>query len=409
MIGMPYDAIATFLVFLIGVPALVIQSLDAEIRRAVLKKPRALVVGVGWPIAAAMLIVAMGSLLLAAEPASAPVAVSTAPEPQAQIAAAVERLAAQADEDQRVQSQRERVWVAVTFLLTFLSVVAAVYIPNRFGQRDRVITDLKRVAQKSQQRARLNDDALTTLIELGEQSQPGEDKQLVLDALGELALGVRQDTAYRGDSLETLIEGLKNIFASDSPPGNPDNFRAAIGILQEIIMTPAARAESRSTDLFYAIRALSEVSRSALAHLQHPTEIERTLMVCAGWLQSATRLHPAATTEVSQALFEIGVAAMEKKQVLAATAALDALFSLVEANQPAKGELVADALGLASHFWTEGEAARGYVQVRLVAAKGELAQTWRQALGTAHKHCAQTMQFGTADKLAEMMADIPKR
>ncbi len=99
---------------------------------------------------------------------------------------------------------------------------------------------------------------------------------------------------------------------------------------------------------------------------------------------------------------------MEKRQPLAAITALDKLFSLVEENEPASGELVADTLGLASHFWNAGDTARKYVEERLTSTKGDLEQTWRKALQAARDHCAQTMQFETADNLDKMMAGLRK-
>lgn len=62
-----------------------------------------------------------------------------------------------------------------------------------------------------------------------------------------------------------------------------------------------------------AIRALSELSRAALTHIKQASEIEHLVLVCTGSLPAALVFYPAATTEVSQALFEIGIAAMEKK------------------------------------------------------------------------------------------------
>ncbi len=412
MLGMPYDAIATFLVFIIGVPALVIQSMDEEVRRAVMKQPLALVIRAGSPFVMAVFIVLAASavILLSApgETSVAPAPAATAPSATEQILAAVEQQMTLAQNDQNSQNRREGVWSVTIAVLALLTAGASGFVLYEYGMRERVIVGLtKPVMNPLHTDGQLNEQALMVLIELGEQSQPGEDRQMVLDALGKLARRMREGKSYRGDSLEPLIDGLKNILVS-VPPGDPKNFRTAVGILQEILMTPPASPEQRSSDLFYAIRALSELSRAALTHIEQASEIEHLVLACTGSLQAAIVFYPAATTEVSQALFEIGTAAMEKKQPLAAIAALDKLFSLVEENEPASGELVADTLGLASHFWVEGETARQYVEARLMSTKGDLEQTWRKALQAARDHCAQTMQFETADHLDKMMAGLRK-
>lgn len=418
MLGMPYDAISTFLVFIIGVPALVIQSMDEEVRRAVMKEPLALVIRAGLPFVLALGIVfAASAIILVPWPGEASTApnVPIAPTPgigaatsMDRIAVAVEKQIAQAEEDQRAQNKREQVWTVTIIVLALLTAAASGLVLYEYGSRDRVIIGLTRpITTRLKKKGQLDEQALTVLIELGEQSQPGEDRQLVLVGMGKLAQQVREHQSYRGDSLEPLIDGLKTILVSDLA-GNPKNFRAAIGILQEILMTPPTSPEQHSSDLFYAIRALSELSRAALMHIEQASEIEHLVLVRTGSLQSATLLYPKALTEVSQALLEIGVAAIEKKQTLAAITALDKLFGLVEANPPASGELVADTLGLASHFWVDGDTARKYVEAKLASTKGDLEQTWRKALEAARDHCARTMQFEAADNLDKMIAGLRK-
>ena len=381
MLGMPYDALGTFLVFLIGVPALVIQSMDAEVRRAVMKRSRAwrLVLRAGGPLLIALLIiVAAISFLVLSDAAPA----------QTELAA---------------QYRQEWVWSATLFVLTFWTAIASILVLYEFGIRDRVISGLvEPISKRLQKDGQVNEEALDVLVELGEQSQAGEDRQMVIEALGRLVRQTRTHTTYRGDSLEPLIDGLKNVLVSDSP-GNPKNFRTALVDLQEIVMTPPRSTELRTTDLFYALRALSELSRAAMANVKQSSEIEHMLIVCAGSLQLAAQLYPNATTEVSQVLFEMGIAAMAEGQTLAAMAALDKLFGLIEANPPASGELVADTLGLASHFWVDGETARQYVEEKLALTKSDLAGSWRKALEAAQEHCAKTMQFKTADNLGQMI------
>jgi len=367
--NIPYDALSTFLIFLIGVPALVIQSMSDEVRQVVLRRWRLLLVETSLPVIAAAILVGVA---LAARPS---------------------------------WGADETLWIIVLASLFLISIITAIYMLNRYGRKDAVSRDLERqITKRLPNEARLVEEPLQAMIELGGQSAPGEDKQLVLQALSELTVQVCRTPTYRGDSLETLIAGLADILVSDSATGDSKNFRTAVGILHNIIMTPPALTDSQ-VDLVHAVRTLSGLARATLSHIEHPLDVEQTLMNCIEALGSAARRDLGATTEVSQVLLEIGIAAIEHKQTLAAIAALNQLFVLVDANQPARGELVADALGLASHFWVDGETARKYVEEKLKQTQGELAENLCDALKAARHHCMITTKFQTADNLQKMTRD----
>jgi hypothetical protein len=402
MSDVPYDALATLLVFLIGVPALIIQSMDPEIRRAVMKKPVELALRAGLPflLAITIVIAATVNVGLTSSSPSASAPSSLTPPAATQITTG--------NLGPITSSASGLSWMPVLGLLLVLTIVAFAISIAYYGQRDRIVANLKQqVTRGPKRQARLNEKALATLIELGEQSAPGEDKELVLQALNELVFQVCKDPAYQGDSLETLITRLTDILICNAESGDSKNFRTAAGILQGVVMIPAA-PNQRPVDLLHAVRSISTLSRLALTYIEHALERENILLNCVETLGRAANRYSEATTDVSQALFEIGIAAMEKKQVLVATAALNKLFTLVEANQPASGELVADTLGLASHFWAAGETARDYVEEKLNAAKSELADKWRTALRAAQKHCTITMQFETADNLGKMIAGLKR-
>ena len=139
MLGMPYDALGTFLVFLIGVPALVIQSMDAEVRRAVLKRPRAwrLVLRAGGPLLIALLII-LAAITFLFLPDASPV-----------------------QADPAAQYRQEWVWSATLFALTFWTAIASILVLYEFGIRDRVISGLvEPVSKRLQKDGRVNEEAL---------------------------------------------------------------------------------------------------------------------------------------------------------------------------------------------------------------------------------------------------------
>lgn len=400
MFDVPYDEMATFFVFLIGVPALVIQSMTPEIRRAVMKRPRWLLLVAATPTLVAMFVVtmALASLILATQP-SAPTSTNNV---DGMNLAVLSNPAAPVEVSKSIQQQT---WLIVSGLLLGVTAVAAILMPYHYGQRDKIIQRLKqRSASPLKRKAELNQVSLGTLIELGEQSAPGEDKQLVLTALNELADHVCRHSQYQGDSLETLITKLEDILSADTQPGTSHNFNTAAEMLQRIVIATAGKP--RPVDLVYAIRAVSHLSRAALVHVSSQIESENMLMNCIETLGLAANLSPGATMEVSESLFKIGALAIEQKQELVAVTALNNLLTLVQANQPARGELVADALGLAAHFWVAGPTARKFVEMQLAQLQGELALNLRDSLEFARKHCMQTTFFQTADHLTKMMQDL---
>ena len=168
----------------------------------------------------------------------------------------------------------------------------------------------------------------------------------------------------------------------------------------------SSSSKPRTVDLRYAIHAIGRLSHTTLLHLTPEMGSENILLHCIESSSLASSLRPEITTETGRILFEIGVVAIEKKQDLVAVTALNNLLALVQANQPARGELVADALGLTAHFWVAGPTAQKFVENKLQQLRGELAFNLHDELESAHKHCMQTMFFQTADHLTKMIQDL---
>ncbi len=390
MSNIPYDGIVTFLVFLIGIPALLLQTMTPEVRRAVMKQSATRVlIQAGSPLVMATLIITyafwMDSQLE-----------SGLPSPADAMSLLTSLLT--------LPLSRDQLWTDVIYLLLVITAGSALLTVHKYGQRDQVILDLSRQARSSHNKARLNEKALTTLIELGEQSAPGGDKELVLAALNQVVCQVTAHPQYQGDSLETLVTQLVDILTSDAKPGTAHNFKTAAGILQSVVIH--ASAKERTVDLMYAIRALGYLSRAALSHVASGMEIENMLMNCVESLALASSLRPDMTTQASEELFKLGTVLLEKKQEFIAVHTLDTLLTLVWANQPAQGELVTDTLGLLSHFWTDGATAREYAVEKLGQLRGALAQDLCAALDAARKHCIKTTYFQTADNLQQMINDL---
>jgi hypothetical protein len=357
----PFDAIGSLLIFLIGIPALVIQSISPEIRHVVVKRWQWLLLDTGAPVVVAVVVVGLGLLVSWAG-------------------------------DWR--------WVLVVGALFLIATYTAIRILYRYGRRSVVIRCLEKEVFQSRA-GRLIETSLVDLVELGKQSEPGQDKELVLESLYRLAARMCGLPGYRGDRLEGLILGLVDVLTANTQPGNAQNFNTAAQILQHITKS----AKESSVDVLWAVQALGTLGQATLIHIG-PVSIRATSMKYVQALGMTVHQHPANTTDVSQALFEVGVVAVRERQILIAMSALAELLILVQANKPAREELVTDLLGLSAHFWLAGDTAREYVRRRLAEIVDALATSLEEALEAARHHCAQTTQFPTADDLSTMIRDL---
>jgi hypothetical protein len=354
----PFDAITTLFVFLIGVPAIVLQSMPPEVRRVVTKRRGRLLVEGGVPLAVAVAVTG-GGIALAPNAAWDP----------------------------------GRTWIGVLALLFLIGSGTAFRFMAGYGRRNAVVLRLEdEIGRAIPRTGRPVEDSLHDLIELGQASEPGREKEWVLESLLRLTERVCGHREYLGDALEDVLMGALAIVLTGSQRRNAQNFTTATRVLRCVVMAyeRVDHPPARQADLIHAIRALSRLGRASL------------VLEDAGYALAAvqalgrTRL-PRGDVSVSQALFEVGVEAVEREQMLIAISCLERLMTLVEARKPARGELVADTLGLLAHFWHSGQTGREYARLRLERTREYLETDLESALESAASHCAQTMQFRTAD------------
>jgi hypothetical protein len=392
----PFDAIGSILLFLIGVPALVVQSIAPEVRNVVAKRWQHLLIETGMPVVIALAVVGLGLLrhgpLLHKDAVHVIVGGGdwfTIPLPEA----------------------NAWTWVLVLAVMIATATYTAMRIPHRYGRRAVIIRSLEKEIYKD---GILVELSLEDLIALGRQSEAGEDKELVLQALYRLATKMYARPGYQGDRLELLILGLADILVSSAQPGNGQNFDTAAQILLHI--TKSARPPA--ADVLHAIQTIGALGQAVLIHVG-PLNIRPTAMKYVQALGSTVNRHPDNATDVSQALFEIGVVAVRKGQMLIAMATLSDLLMLtqrrrildkdpssstLERNLPK--ELSSDVLGLIAHFWVAGPTARDYAEDKLREVSGLLGQPLEEALDAARLHCARTTQFQVADNIAQLIDDL---
>jgi hypothetical protein len=368
----PFDAVTTLLMFLVGVPAIVLQTLPPEIRRVVAKRWGRLVATLSIPALFGVALFAAG------------VYARNLPEPQLTWA-----------------------WSGILLVLALTGFFTIFYTIGRYGRRIAIVRSLaSETGRRISTSGRLVEESLSDLVDLGRQSEPGREREMVLDALLELALRVSQHPRYTGDGLEDLVAGVLDI-ALLTAPLNAQNLSSATNLLGSVVIryeTQDASSERtlKHADLISAIRALAKLGRSAL-RLDNEGVALAAVQAVGAMNAERTEIF------VSQALFEVGVAALRGGQVLVAMAALERLMTLIEVRGTSRGELVADTLGLVAHFWARGETARSYAGARLARLAAKLEGKLDGALEFAARHCAQTTQFRTSDRVQHMRRELTAR
>lgn len=373
----PVDAITTIFIFMIGLPAILLQTLPAEVRRTVLqeRKEEVALFTIG-PIVLEGAVVALGVYLT---------------YPRAPLTVADRVIA---------ESHAERVWLVLMAVLLVISGAAAVVLTDRW-RRTSVVQHLYRAAARGiPRRGRPTEEVLRTLVDLGVQSQSGQDKALVIDALVRLTRQTQEQDDYDGAQLEGVITGLEDIFTAGTHPGSAGNLLASAELLVGLVMD--ACGKQHSDDLKAAVQAVSLLGRASLAHEQSHIQIK--FLDALGWAGDAG--DPA---WASQAMFEIGSAAFDSDNILVAMTALAKLETVAMGHSPVTGELASDFIGLLAHCWSRGESGRDYGLRFLDRSSDFFAEPLPEVVRRAREECMSRTRFTTSNYLARMLADIEAR
>lgn len=365
----PFDALVTFFVLLIGLPAVVLQSLPEEIRHVLEKRRGMLARDLGLPILVAI-VVAAGTVV-------------------------VHRYGVWSDGP---------VWSVGFGLLAALAVVAAFVAPRRYGQRESIVNLLAGEAGRElDATGRLLEEPLHDLIEFGLRSEPLREKLPTLEALRSLCERVCDHPRYAGDSLTDLIDGMLAIVVQADGPGRAQLVGPALAVLRRAVRT-FDPARSGHIDASSAIHGMSVLGIESI-EMGNPA-ITQTITQSLGWSRGKDR---ALTIARSQALFEVGMAAIERKEMLGALKVLDGLTSLIHANAPAEGELARDTIGLFAHFWTSGETGRQFARFRMSQLEGYFQRDIAAVVDATIEHCQLRALFETADKVRVMRRELSER
>lgn len=367
---LPLDSLATIFIFLIGLPAILLQTLAAELRHTVLKERKQVAAFTVGPIVLGMLVVGQGVYLTHPDFGG-----SGMPKEHAEL-----------------------IWLVIVTALLGVAGGGAVLLTERW-RRSSVIARLRRATGRGiALNGRPLEAELGAMVELGVQSRGGEDKTLIIEALDMLVADTQARPGYDGAQLEELIKGLEDVLVSGPYLASPNNFKAGADLLERLVWESRECAES--DDLKMAVQLAGILGRAALRYEQPHIQIKYIeILAFAGEGDDIGY-----ATWSSQALLELGSQAIENRRTLVAMTALSKLESLVLAHSPVHGELAFDYIGLLAHFHARQETGRDYCKRFL---DPELfAEPLPEVIRQARAACIEGSRFRTGDYLVRMLADI---
>jgi tetratricopeptide (TPR) repeat protein len=183
---------------------------------------------------------------------------------------------------------------------------------------------------------------MTDLITLGERSEAGYQKEIVLTAIYNIIEEIQDSEHYDGNSLEDILREFEKIAGSKDKPGNESDFQLSVDILEKILKRISIKKLSVYGDEMLAYHALKEIGKK-LVELKLSKLLLKIVFIA---------------SSNSSVLFEIGLAAFKAGDYLSALAALNKLGTLALEASPIEPQAADDLLGLLAHFWTAGSSSQ---------------------------------------------------
>ncbi len=165
---------------------------------------------------------------------------------------------------------------------------------------------------------------LEDLVLLGEDLR-GAQKNVVIAAIGELAVAAQSSPRYDGNELEGIIQGLQRVLQTSEPAGLDENYRRAI----EIIGASWRRLVSKGFAAENDARVLREAA-CAIGEASVKNASDAIILRCM-----------AAIPNNVETPFRVGAAAVKQRRFRIALAALNRLESIAAAENRLPGQLIA--------------------------------------------------------------------
>ncbi len=344
MMDIPYDAIVTLLVFLIGLPALLLQTLHEELR-VIIRKNRALFLFKPLMYILLVVFVLYGALFLL----------------HTGLYNSIPYL-----------NYSEKIfWCFVILVLLSMTGYSIFSLTRQWQRRETInwLTNKINRAIPSQKKANRVNESIKHFARFGSQSAPGEDKNQVLWAFYQIAQNLQKQPDYNGDKLEDFLERIESILIQNSGAVHYGNFKFAGEILADIAFT--ARKQGWAHDLQFCCERASLLLRYLMNNgpkFKNTFEASKTHMRLLNVLQFDYKPEldadgkPLPRPEWPlKACYEIGAEAIELGYTFTAIAVLSHLDSVASNYPDYHQKYHHRLLGLCAHFWGKGGSTREYI------------------------------------------------
>lgn len=391
----PFDPIVTLLVFLISVPALVLQSMHSDVRQVLFERAR-------WRrrllwLIAIPFIISFVSLM---------------------IGGYVEF------HFDLSHGNHTALWILVFSFVIIALFFLAIYFPLKYSRRGDILKLLgENTIRQFKLNGRIQEENIEDILDLGKNAESNQEKNIMLQVTHNIVLKICRHPSYTGDSFETLILRLHEVVMVDSRSASLENFRIVAEIFQEIAI--ARRDIPHVADLQLTVKATGNLGRSALINLDIGLEADNVIMSLIQTLGLINYIKPldvvsrqqtTVMTEVSEALFDIGSLAAECGRDFISVAALDKMVIMLRPMPAADDvpkyivdELTSDIIGLMAHIWSKGEGQQEFVKRRLPEVRTSLRLTDYKTLKQARAHYLEKSQFNTVNCIDTMARELKRK
>jgi len=174
-------------------------------------------------------------------------------------------------------------------------------------------------------------------VGLGERSERGFQKDLLIKAVGCIARNVQGSPGYTGSEMCPLLRRFPRVLVSAGSAGSEDNYNLGVRVLRDALAR-SRHPQFAPLDSMVAHEALAELARGAVRNgfsLAVDSAIE------------AVAQHP-------PTVLAIGSVALEAGEFPAALSALDFLQRVTDAKRADQEELVY-LMGMVACFWVRGD------------------------------------------------------
>lgn len=362
---LPVDAVITLLLYLIGAPALLVQYAESDVRQVLIHNLRGKLVQMGLPAFAGLLVCAVVLILLRRlSPASA-----------------------------------DLVAFGLLFSLLTLAVISS-FLIFPLSRKHNVVENLgTKILRTIHKKGRPDEDDLKVLTAIGMESQPGDEKHWTIQALAKITQAVLTTAEYRGCQLDGPVESLRKVVLQGSKMASPENFLSALDLLRGIIKKyydcQEKNCQFSDADLAATYKLVSQMGQEAAAF-----SIEGIASACIDALEWPGIPNQAA----SQALSEIGMAAVQKNRIGTAMESLHILDAMIATvSEPLEGgEVFYDYTGLLAAFWHHGSAGREMARRYLDDLRYSLDVDVQRLINLSIEHHRMVGRFLVADRILSM-------